>query len=72
MAIDVEESSFLEYTQMWIKRGLFEVFMQLYRSFKAVEEQTYFPLIYANLMMQRLVLSIKSEEDIQILWSTHH
>ena len=45
MAVDVEESSFVEYTQMWIKQtGLFKVYNAIFSFFKAFEVQMYLPL----------------------------
>ena len=44
MAVDVEESCFIECTQIWVKKGLFEVYnaKKILLSFllKAVEVQT--------------------------------
>ena len=70
MAVDVEESSFLECIQMWIKRGsLFEMmYYDVNFFFKAVKYKHNSPhLHHANLTKQHLVQSIMGKEDIQIL-----
>lgn len=76
MAVDGEESSFLEYTKLWTttvnRGGLFEI-DATFLFFKAVEVRTQnilpHHLQHATQTRQKLVESIMEEEDVQTFWS---